>query len=370
VILGSFRLLYFFIPVRAMGPLVLSMLRMYIDVLYFIMLLVVMIVGFAAAFNLIYGGIAPELTGFWMAMYTCLTVAYNQQYFVDNDEFVPLAIYWFGDIIMVAYFVLSAILLINLLIAMMSTTYNNLMGDKRRTQGEWRVEFGDLVLHYERFLIIPPPFNLVQFFLFICAFLFRYKGYRDFLFGDWTSRDRAIGKLLRDKNRNHPHLTSQKFQEREIKLISKQISQKESSIWQTIKKIILFYAAENEDTQPTEDKKPEIPKEPKPKKQKKSKPLKASGKLSKGSKRIEGSDKEGSDKEGLDKEGLDKEDSSPRSSVDKSQNVPQIEEDYNPPEYSEEETSQSELKREEEVPEVPPTQNIQYSEEEQVVYSD
>jgi len=160
---------------------------------------------------------------------------------VQNDEFVPLAIYWFGDIIMVAYFVLSAILLINLLIAMMSTTYNNLMGDTRRTQGEWRVEFGDHLLHYERFLIIPPPLNLIQFMFFLIALVGQYKSkkYQEFLFGDWNSRDRAISRLYRDKFKDVKH--TEDVKKRELKKIGNLIRQKEESIWNTIKELIQVY---------------------------------------------------------------------------------------------------------------------------------
>jgi len=132
---------------------------------------------------------------------------------------------------------------------MMSTTYNNLMGDTRRTQGEWRVEFGDHLLHYERFLIIPPPFNLIQFGLFLIVAIFRHQNeeYREFLFGDWNSRERAIGRLYREKFKNVTH--SQFEKKRQMKIIANQIALKEESIWQTIKKLIQIYG---EDTKPTD----------------------------------------------------------------------------------------------------------------------
>jgi len=191
--------LYFFIPIHSVGPLLLSMLWMYVDVVYFISLLGVMILGFAAAFNLLYGGIDASFTGFGISIFTCITVAYNQQYFVNNDEFVPLPVYWAGDITMVIYLVLSAILLVNLLIAMMQSTYNELMTQGRPIEGEWSVAFGKVLLHYERFLFFPPPFNILQIFAFCLGALFCCKHYRWILFGSQETRDRIIRRLLRQK---------------------------------------------------------------------------------------------------------------------------------------------------------------------------
>jgi len=89
------------------------------------------------------------------------------------------------------------------------------MDDTRRTQGEWRMNFGEVLLHYERFLFLPPPLNLVQFFAFILAFIANMMCcrtsdyYRWFLLGHWTTRDRVIGRLSREKEKDQEYNASQ-----------------------------------------------------------------------------------------------------------------------------------------------------------------
>jgi len=209
VILAYFRLLYYFIPIKAIGPLVIIMLWMYLNVGYFIALLAFMILGFSAAFNLIYGGIVTEFTGFGIAIFQCINIAYNQQFFITNDEFVQLPIHWAGDILMVIYLVLSAILLVNLLIAMMSTTYNELMQEDKPIEGQWSVAHGDLLLHYERFPFFPPPFLFIQAIIFVVASFFSCCCCRDWEFswilvGHWTSEDRLVDRLFEEKKLENP----------------------------------------------------------------------------------------------------------------------------------------------------------------------
>uniref|UniRef100_A0A6B2KYF7 Polycystin cation channel PKD1/PKD2 domain-containing protein n=1 Tax=Arcella intermedia TaxID=1963864 RepID=A0A6B2KYF7_9EUKA len=224
VIIAYFRLLYFFLPWHWVGPLVISMLRMYIDIIYFIALLFVMVVGFASAFNLIYGGSEEIFTGWAPSVFTCVTIAFGDQQFITNDEFLPLPLAYFGDLMMIVYVVLSVILLVNLLIAMMGSTYGDLMEDSRPIEGEWSVATGEILLHYERFLFLPPPLNILQFFLFGALLPFAaisfcctpiegrppskrciegnlsfMKKVHKVIFASWDVRDRLLHHLIREK---------------------------------------------------------------------------------------------------------------------------------------------------------------------------
>jgi len=60
VVLAFLRFLNFFLPVHFIGPLILSMLRMYQPIGYFILLLCVILLGFSGAFCLMYGGYQIE----------------------------------------------------------------------------------------------------------------------------------------------------------------------------------------------------------------------------------------------------------------------------------------------------------------------
>jgi len=243
VVLAFLRLLNFFLPVHFIGPLILSMLRMYQPIGYFILLLCVILLGFSGAFCLMYGGYQIEYSsGFGMALYTIVNVIYSQQIFVDNDQFVPLPIHWFGDIFMFLYYILSAILLVNLLIAMMSSEFNDLMEGKliseRRIEGEWSQEMGTLLLHYERFPFLPTPFNIIQIIVLLIAIPIRYcddQKWKSFVWNflpGWTPRDRITWQLYWEEQKNQVLFFAPKnYIMREV---HKQLKGKEKEIWKTI----------------------------------------------------------------------------------------------------------------------------------------
>jgi len=177
-----------------------------------------------------------------MALYTIVTVIYSQQIFVDNDQFVPLPIHWFGDIFMFLYYIISAILLVNLLIAMMSSEFNDLMEGKliseRRIEGEWSQEMGTLLLHYERFPFLPTPFNIIQIFVLLIAIPIQYcdeEKWRSFVWNflpGWTPRDRITWQLYWEEQKNQVQLFAPKNYH--MKAVHKRLKVKEREIWKTI----------------------------------------------------------------------------------------------------------------------------------------
>jgi len=101
--------------------------------------------------------------------------------------FLPLPIIWFGNAFSIIYYLVSSILLVNLLIAMMGATFDTLQETIRQ---KWFHLKGELLLHYERFVLMPPPFNTLHLILYgfgkICCrdYCFVQKRWR--LIGKWS----------------------------------------------------------------------------------------------------------------------------------------------------------------------------------------
>uniref|UniRef100_A0A6B2KZ16 Uncharacterized protein n=1 Tax=Arcella intermedia TaxID=1963864 RepID=A0A6B2KZ16_9EUKA len=159
-----FRLLYFLLLIPVVGPLVIGMLRMYRDVLYFLFLLIVFICGFTAAFDIVFAGKIMEYSGYKTSFYTTLRMSLGDVTYTDSKTLFPnLPLTLFGLSLIVIYVLICVILLVNLLIAMMGGTFDDL---RESIQQKWHHLSQELLLHYERFVLLPPPFNFVHFIIF------------------------------------------------------------------------------------------------------------------------------------------------------------------------------------------------------------
>jgi len=158
------RLLYFLLPIPIVGPLVIAALRMNRDVIYFVILLAVFIFGFAAVFDLIFAGYWDMYTGYWTATFSTARLSIGNIGYYDSSVLVPLPSRWFGNGLIIIYALLAGILAVNFLIAMMGTTFSELW---ETTEKKWHQLDGELLLHYERFVFMPPPLNLFQNMVFV-----------------------------------------------------------------------------------------------------------------------------------------------------------------------------------------------------------
>lgn len=195
------RLLYFLIPSKVLGPLVVGLLFMGKDVLHFMVLGGTTLMGFGSAFNMVYGPQIEEFTGIRMSWYTSLLIAETEFDFQDVVPFLPwpFEISLFGNFLMLAYVLLEVIILINLLVAMMGTTYDKVSEEKEQ---QFHLSRGDVLSHYETYAFLPPPLNMVQALLYFIFLVWSWILGRNMewgLLGRQAEKQKAlIYKLIRD----------------------------------------------------------------------------------------------------------------------------------------------------------------------------
>jgi len=167
-----------------------------------------------------------------------MNIVYAQQAFIPNDGFVPLPIHWFGDLFMFVYYTLSAILLVNLLIAMMGSKFNDLMEDSslsdKRIDGEWWYEMGKLLIYYERFPFLPTPFNIIQIIVVIIIYPMRYfsaswDGFIWNFFPSWSSRGRIKWQLYWEEHKDDGFFTHK--DKKLVRKVEKNLRTEENEIW-------------------------------------------------------------------------------------------------------------------------------------------
>jgi hypothetical protein len=133
VIASYFHLYYYFMGFDSTGPFVLTMFRIITsDVPYFLNFYMIVVVATACALSVLSGGLNPEAGyGFArliMAIWTLIqnTVSMNNtthDHISDITEY-PKHLQWMADIILTFYYVTVIIMMLNLLIAMISNTYD------------------------------------------------------------------------------------------------------------------------------------------------------------------------------------------------------------------------------------------------------
>jgi len=134
------------------------------------------LMGFGSAFNMVYGPQIEEFTGIRMSWYTSLLIAETEFDFQDVVPFLPwpFEISLFGNFLMLAYVLLEVIILINLLVAMMGTTYDKVSEEKEQ---QFHLSRGAVLSHYETYAFLPPPLNVVQAILYFMFWLIRFPLY-------------------------------------------------------------------------------------------------------------------------------------------------------------------------------------------------
>eukprot|EP01105_Mastigella_eilhardi_P002915 TRINITY_DN1376_c0_g1_i2.p1 TRINITY_DN1376_c0_g1~~TRINITY_DN1376_c0_g1_i2.p1 ORF type:complete len:818 (+),score=257.22 TRINITY_DN1376_c0_g1_i2:72-2456(+) len=161
IVLSFARVLNVLLVNTVLGPLQLIITQMLVDVLVFVMVAIVFIVGFAVALTRLYidddkahaeAGTFPHSisTLFW----AIFTVTSADDIPADNNLRNV-----FGHILMAVFMVVVAIVLINLLIAMMSSTYSRV---QESADVEWKYARATFITSYEQLTLMPAPINIVE----------------------------------------------------------------------------------------------------------------------------------------------------------------------------------------------------------------
>ena len=179
----SVRTLFIFTVHDSLGPLLLVLGKILKDVKNFVMLLLVFVVGFGIAFAFLLGGDASNgmdrVEGFQDVGDILKTLFHGMFGSVNLDRFSSENVHQvdnhnrlIGQVLVAIYIGLSAILLVNLLIAMMSHTYQTV-----RSQFTDEYIFSRLktIWKYDqRRNRLPPPFNIIVVVLASFAYLFSF----------------------------------------------------------------------------------------------------------------------------------------------------------------------------------------------------
>ncbi len=161
----SFRLLSFFRLSNTMGPLVIIFVKMFNDLFRFLFLSFVLLVAYAIGMTALLSDYSAEIgTGYFDSFgNSFLTLVYSLLGNYSTDSFSNLEssiVYSIVNALFIAFLITHVIMLINFLIAMMSTTFTVIYEDSH-------TEFKFLKLEmiresYTSRLRLPPPFTIIS----------------------------------------------------------------------------------------------------------------------------------------------------------------------------------------------------------------
>ncbi|CAD5112623.1 unnamed protein product [Dimorphilus gyrociliatus] len=176
LILMSSRVLQFMNYIKFLGPKVLTMLEMTKDLVRFLMVAGVFLLSFGVAYQAMVGkwvkysgkaiNILAAIFGdpFWRIFGELNLEKLNE----DSGRHDILS--WLLPILIGVYLIVMNILLINLLIAIFSSSYNRI---EQETELLWSVQSVKLTFEYLEELYIPPPLNLIDYSIRIIMFLWK-----------------------------------------------------------------------------------------------------------------------------------------------------------------------------------------------------
>ncbi|XP_066284332.1 short transient receptor potential channel 4-like [Branchiostoma lanceolatum] len=199
VILSFARYMSMLMFSETIGPLLLSMYKMVMDIFKFIIVFLIIILGFACALQRLYNSPRPDsdcLLEYYQALreqrqanntnvnftsedfcyygdfahlhlsiFYLFWTLYGKFEFTDLDVTAPNAVQfpvvstWLSRILFIVYITASIIILLNMLIAMMSDSFSSVSFD---AEVEWRFARSREMLKYiPKGRTLPPPFNLI-----------------------------------------------------------------------------------------------------------------------------------------------------------------------------------------------------------------
>jgi peptidoglycan hydrolase CwlO-like protein len=136
-----FKLLHFMRPYQSTGPLVMMIFEIIADIRTFLLILAIVVVGFANAFYAILSkGPTSNYSTLYLAVrtsFSCMLGGYDLEELDDSTTPVVLSIFW------AVFMVIVAIVLLNVLIAIISDSYERLTA---LSTTNWRLEKAKIVL--------------------------------------------------------------------------------------------------------------------------------------------------------------------------------------------------------------------------------
>ncbi|XP_059478668.1 transient receptor potential cation channel trpm isoform X6 [Neocloeon triangulifer] len=170
---------------KYLGPLVTMMGKMVINMIYFVVLLLVVLMSFGVARQ---GILYPHNESGWHLLKDVVFQPYFMLYgevFADDidppcggeGQMACVTAKWISPIIMSIYLLVANILLINLLIAVFNNIFNEVNANSHQV---WMFQRFTVVMEYEQKPVLPPPFIFISHIYLLIEFCRRkYKGEED-----------------------------------------------------------------------------------------------------------------------------------------------------------------------------------------------
>eukprot|EP00057_Strongylocentrotus_purpuratus_P010202 XP_011664676.1 PREDICTED: transient receptor potential cation channel subfamily M member 2 isoform X5 [Strongylocentrotus purpuratus] len=181
------RALHIFSISKQLGPKLIMIQRMMVDLMFFVAILAVFLIGYGIASQAI---LFPNETDVSVIMRGILMRSYFQIFgelfleviegsdctdnstLVDGVDFFPCPEHsWIGIILLAGYMMISNVLLLNLLIAMFSYTFSAIQDN---TDTIWKFQRYDLIKEYFNRPPLTPPFILVSHFFYAVRFVIQH----------------------------------------------------------------------------------------------------------------------------------------------------------------------------------------------------
>eukprot|EP01129_Flabellula_baltica_P010569 TRINITY_DN4485_c0_g2_i3.p1 TRINITY_DN4485_c0_g2~~TRINITY_DN4485_c0_g2_i3.p1 ORF type:complete len:651 (-),score=105.70 TRINITY_DN4485_c0_g2_i3:31-1983(-) len=154
-LLAWFKAVFYLTIFSKLGPLIDAIWRMTTDILVFIILGACLLLGFAPVFQFLLGSSTEGFLTLTDSMFTLLSFGLGNYQFQSESTGVNVTL---SNILLIAYLLFILILLVNLLIAMMGTTYESTI-DIGVTM--YRQRFVSLYLQYKTAYWVPP-LNIIK----------------------------------------------------------------------------------------------------------------------------------------------------------------------------------------------------------------
>jgi len=200
------RLLHYFYAHRILGPYVLMIGRMFVDMLYFMSILAVFLVAYGVLTTAI---LTPRATSYLMLRDAIFHPYFNiyGELFVERDE--SAGVTRFGSptindyaepitwIFLGLYLLIANVLLLNLLIAIFGNTFTEV---QEKSDQIWKFERYDLVIEYAKRPSLIPPFIIFEHLWLFCKWIY-HRCYRCFTKNKLLIDNQKLQTSLNDMER-------------------------------------------------------------------------------------------------------------------------------------------------------------------------
>eukprot|EP01125_Pyxidicula_operculata_P010984 TRINITY_DN3600_c4_g1_i2.p1 TRINITY_DN3600_c4_g1~~TRINITY_DN3600_c4_g1_i2.p1 ORF type:complete len:655 (-),score=43.93 TRINITY_DN3600_c4_g1_i2:13-1977(-) len=160
-VLSWMRFTFFALPSQTYGSFVVIFFNMFKDFFQWLLLLIVIVAGFASSFDILYASTDPSFAGFAVSFVTTFQSSFSPLDLPSSYNFMLLPFPTSGGVFRIMFLLISAILLLNMLIAILTKTVEAVHEDALRYT---RWESSKFVQQFKKYSLPnwPPPTNVIS----------------------------------------------------------------------------------------------------------------------------------------------------------------------------------------------------------------